>query len=146
MTETLEELDPAEKRAHLEQGIGELLDDLRKVGPEKPLGYLPISTLVKICRVNLGQMEEELKQRGLKTVVLGEEESEVDGGALYAYDEQALSSLLENNRTTLQESGWPTEPEAFVQHLKVSAGHKTDLFDLIAEAFGDKTNPLRKNP
>ena len=124
--------------------IDKILGHLRQVGPQKPLGYLPIETLIKTCKVSPESIEEELHEKGLKTLKLQDEETNVVGGALYAYDENALQELLTTHQELLEKEGWPSENEPFIRHLIVHADQKTDLFNLIADAFNDQTNPGRK--
>ena len=113
----------------------ELLNDLRLVGEEKPLGYLPILTLRKIC-IDPQKMREELESKGIVVVEFKDEECRVPGGALYAYDRNALGRLLESGKTILEKNGWPTEPDGFVRNLKVF-GEDPDLYRLIMHAFAD---------
>lgn len=128
-----------------EEQKGELLDDLRKVGPEKPVGYLPLNTLVNICGVSLSEMEDYAEEKGLDSLFLCEKDSKIEKGALYIYDKVALGKLLKNNQKTLLDAGWPIEPEEFVRHLKVHAMPGTDIYELIADAFADKNNPNRRD-
>ncbi len=116
--------------------------DLRRVGRDKPIGYLQLGSL-QVRGYTVDKVQQELEARGLKTLVLSDEESDIESGALYVWDHEALGVLLKNNHTILDEAGWPSEPEAFVRHLKVTAPPKSKLFDLIADAFGDTKNPLR---
>lgn len=124
--------------------INKLMDDLRQVGPQKPLGYLPIDTLIKICKTSPESVEKELHEKGLKTLRLQDEETNVVGGALYAYDENSLQELLTTHQELLTKEGWPINSESFIRNLVVHAPQKTDLFNLIADAFNDQTNPGRK--
>lgn len=114
----------------------DFLTDLRTVGPLKPLGCLPISTLVDICRVTPEEMREELEEKGLVVVQLSNEESSIASGALYAYHEQALSGVLQAGKDILKKNNWPTEPREFVCHLKILA-KDPELFTLIMKAFAD---------
>lgn len=129
-----------------EQEKIKLLNDLYQVGPQKPLGYLPLDTLTDVCKVNPEKLEQELQSKGLKTIQLDENESRIaHKGALFAYDENALQQLLDKHCDILEKSGWPNTAEAFIRNLKIRVEAKTDLFDLIADAFGDKKNSQRKN-
>ncbi len=132
------------KKEGVEKDKEALLDDLRLVGSHKPLGYLPIETLIDICHVDPEAFAKEMNARGLKTLRLNREESAVWSGALYVYDEHSLSQHLESHRELLQSEGWPTEAEAFVRNLRVHAKTGTELFNVIADAFSDKDNPGRK--
>jgi hypothetical protein len=121
-----------------------LLNDLRLVGPHKPLGNLPLSTIREDCGIEPEKLQKELENNGIKTLILTKEECSISSGALYVYDEEALAQLLKDNEKTLSEAGWPTQPVPFIRHLKVLAEPETDLFNVIADAYGDKRNPLRK--
>ena len=128
------------KKENSSEKIEKMLSDLRRVGPDKPLGYLAIDTLINICKVDPDKLEQELKEKGLKTLRLEYPETNVVGGALFAYDEDVLKQLLENNRVVLEEAGWPIDAEAFVRHLKIFASN-VDIYNIIAEAYGNKTRP-----
>ena len=119
------------------------LTEMRRIGPEKPMGFLPTLTLEILYEVDPEALKKELEGKGLKTLIINPDPQRPHtiGGALYAYDEQALGLLLEENKAILEEAGWPTETEAFVRQVEsVTAPSGTKLFDLIADAFDDKTN------
>lgn len=119
-----------------EEEVQELLNDLRLVGVTKPLGYLPISTLRDVCGVELQEMREELEAKGLVVMELTEQETNVGSGALYTYDRDALSRVLESDRLILEKNGWPTEPDEFIRHLKFFA-KDPDLYKLVMQVFAD---------
>jgi hypothetical protein len=119
----------------------EYLDHLRKVGPDKPLGYLPLETIIKDCGISVDDLKEELEEKGLRTKIFLE--GRVAGGALYAYDEQTLRQLLSKNRNILK-GRLPIEPSQFVDFIATNyITPYTKLFDIVADAFGDKINPER---
>lgn len=135
---------PEQEVKYHEVYIREILSDLKDVGPQKPLGYLPIDTLKDICGVDVEGFAETLRDKDLKTIVLSMKESRVGwNGALYAYHEDSLRKLLKEHEELLVKYGWPSEPEAFVRYLNNLAPPKTLLFDLVADAFNDKHNPGR---
>lgn len=132
------------RRIENERHISNLLNDLKKVGSQKPLGYLPVNVLDKYG-INLQELLEELHQKGVQTMISSESEM-CSSPFLYAYDEKALDLLLSSNKSILENANWPTDPDSFV--LKVSqvrAKSPSDLFDLIADAFADYNNSLRQN-
>lgn len=140
---TLENIFSPKRNNEAEQEKIKLLNDLYQVGPQKPLGYLPIDTLIDICKVNPEHFEQELQNKGLKTLKLNVEESRIAyHGALFAYDENALQKLLNEHQEILEKAGWPSDSEAFVRNLRirVSNDDNAPLFNLIADAFGDKKN------
>lgn len=113
-----------------------LLEDLRLVGQDKPVGYLPIKTLIEVCYVRPEDMQRELEAKGLVVLRLSEKESNVSGGALYAYDRTALAKILDSNKTVLEKNKWPTDPDKFVRHLRVTA-KDPDLYRIIMQVFAD---------
>lgn len=63
---------------------------------------------------------------------------------VYVYDPVSLRDLLNNNKDLLEANGWPTDPNKFVNYVcLITAKSKSALFDLVADAFGDKTNTGR---
>jgi hypothetical protein len=129
-----------------QSGVAQILQDLRGVGPSKPLGYLPLDSITYDCAMRVQDLKKELEDSGLKVLELRAPDTEIESGALYAYDDQALRDLLMRNRDILAAENWPTEPEAFILKLKTWIDTKTPLYDIIADAFGDTTNPGRTNP
>ncbi len=122
----------------------DFLHDLRAVGPEKPLGYLPVNTIVSVCQMPLVQMINELEQKQLVTRLFSEKESRIFSGALYAYDEPSLQALLNRNRGQLVRAHWPFESDLFVERVaKISVSVASPVFDIIADAFADYRNRLR---
>jgi hypothetical protein len=124
-----------------------MMDDLYCIGPDKPLGYLPNSTIVNYSSEPAWQTQSLLESRGLSTSNQSEEECGVIGGALYAYDSEALNKLLRENAETLRRSGWPVDADAFVErvgHETVHEDRDPDLFRLIAWTFKDPQPEYRR--
>lgn len=121
----------------------ELLDDLDRVGPDKPIGYLPLSTINR-CLQNPELLMDAARARGLWAGIFSSSEVSVSSGALCVADLQALSALLQHHQDVLSAAGWPEDPlEFFMKVMKDTAPRKTLLFDLIADAFADTTNSGR---
>jgi hypothetical protein len=120
------------------RGVGDpripdlILDDLRNVGPNKPIGYLPIST-IKNQGVDIDQLVSELGIKNLETVIVKD--------FLYVFHRESLTQLLAVNQNILIENNWPVDVEGFIEnitHIRAESG--TPLFKLIAHAFADYTN------
>mgnify|MGYP003394761672 FL=1 len=120
-----------------------VLEDLRRVGPRKPLGYLPISTIQQVALV--GDVVWEAVSRGLNVLTVTEEQSRIRSGAVVIYDRTALAALLDASVHILLSARWPTDPETFVWRVMCgrAAPAWTALFDLIADAFADTANVRR---
>ncbi len=135
--DTFEKNYSTENDSYTEAEKQKFLDNLRLVGKTKSLGYLPMSTLIKICGVDPKIIRKELEEKGLVVIELTRKESGVDiWGVLYAYDRESLSRILQMGRSVLERNGWPTEPDEFVRHLAVDA-EDPDLYNLIMKAFTD---------
>ena len=70
-----------------------LLRSLSKVGPNKPVGYLPLYTLTDVAQLAPESIAADAIARGLAAVRFGPEECCIQSGALYIYDRVALSTL-----------------------------------------------------
>jgi hypothetical protein len=112
------------------------------VGPEKPLGYLPIDTIINVCKENPQQLTEEAKRKGLLVKYIHYQyHNDIH---LYMADQDALEELLQQNADVLKASGWPLEPEKFIEYIAFKfAPEKTKLRDVVSDAFADYTNPGR---
>lgn len=114
------------------------------VGPDKLVGYKLIEDLVQRAKVDPEKIKEQLEAKGLKTLMLTDEECSMRSGALYAWHEEGLSAFLAKHASALEQCNWPTEPEAFIRRLAVDwAPEKTKLFDIIADAFNNKDDRRR---
>jgi len=81
-------------------------------------------------------MQQQLEERGLRVLLFSLAESNVWSGALYAYDEIALSKVLTQGKSILLRTGWPLDPEKFVRNLNILAEDE-ELYKLIMVAFSD---------
>lgn len=134
---TLEKSSSPETPSYSKEEKQKLLNDLELVGDKKPVGYLPLSTLVEICGVDPESKKAELEAKGLVVHQFNyPEETTVVGGALYTYSHEALSRILQSNRQILEQNGWPVEPDEFVRHLKVFAEDRA-LYRLVMQVFAD---------
>ncbi len=115
------------------------------VQKEKPMGYVSVDSLELLKQVKSDQ--RNLEARGIKTLWVRPGETRLfSDPVLYVWDEKSLQDLLTRNKQTLDSAGWPSMPEEFVRKvIQAYAPSGTALFDLIADAFGDKTNRMRSN-
>lgn len=125
-------------------GKGKLWHDFTKVSAGKPVGYETLKFLTVQCGLDPEKLKGELEGRGLKTLLLAGSACSMSSGALYAYDEAALSELLRDRASVLAARNWPVTPEDFIRRIAIDwAEEKTPLFDLIADAFNNKDHPGR---
>lgn len=128
----------SENLSPIEQDKHEAWQQLDTVGPDKPVGYLPIETIESYTGKNLEDVMVYLKNKGLEVKIFTGPEWPGFNGALYVYDKAVLQRLLDENRQILLEAYWPTSADDFVANLKKQEKIGTPIFKIIANAFGDK--------
>jgi len=123
-----------------------LMEDILSVGPDKPLGYLPLRTVLD-CGVTLSSAIDQARAAGNVALHLIRPEEWGDPmGSVYVYHFSALQALLDNRKEVPVEAGWPCEADPFVRRVAVdSVEPSTPLYDLIADAFSDADNPFRSD-
>lgn len=95
--------------------------NLLRIGPNKPLGYLPIST-IKDKKYGgykniLDDLIDWVNDNGLKYILASEDECSVSSGAIYVYDRTSLSVMLLEYKETLQYAFIPTTPDDYVKYI-----------------------------
>jgi len=78
-----------------------------------------------------------IESSGHRGVVLGPDHCRIASGAVYAFSERDLDTLLQSNRDVLLHCGWPVTPEAFVRRVAAEWIEEGELLDVIRRAFGD---------
>ncbi|MBI4175080.1 hypothetical protein HY523_00510, partial [Candidatus Berkelbacteria bacterium] len=117
-------------------------DDLLKVGPHKPLGYLPAAYFEHVFG---GQSPDDFfreRQRinpNLRLKVYGPDSHSKFVEPIYLYDMAALADFLRSplHAKILAYYGWPTDPDQFVEFVSTTTGSAGPLYRLIGQAFAD---------
>lgn len=113
------------------------LDDIRLVGIEKILGYLPIETILNEgCTVE--KMIADSHERGMKTFLFPQ--SEHACASLWSADITSLNIFLNlpQQKNILRRNKWPTEANAYIQMVHSQFAHTKKLFELVALTFKDR--------
>ena len=119
-----------------------LLRSLTRVGPEKPVGYLPLYTLTEFAEADPDRFAADALARGLAVAQFGPAECCIKSGALYIYDRAALDRLLKSNVETLTAAGMPIDPDMFVAQIAavwIEPDHPA--YAIVAKAFGEHSEP-----
>lgn len=118
--------------------VEQLLLSLGRVGPSKPIGYLPLYTLKDLVRVTPEKVAADAIGRRLAAVLFSPEQCCIKSGALYVYDPVALSKILQAKADTLAEHQLPSDPDRFVAYIAaVWLEPCHPVYPIIAAAFGD---------
>ncbi|UTC28724.1 hypothetical protein MARCHEWKA_02120 [Brevundimonas phage vB_BpoS-Marchewka] len=113
------------------------MNDLLRVGRDKPMGYLPLGTIV-MAGWTLERALAWLQTTDLQHRVFTQAESNVFGGALYVWDERAVQRLLDLNQTIVQDNGWGWTAELFVMDVVEDFAADPDLYALVGVMFADE--------
>jgi hypothetical protein len=115
-----------------------ILESLSKVGPNKPVGYLPLYTIRDVLKGSVEEMIAAAAVRGLARICLPADRCCIKSGALYVYDRDALAELLKQSRDVLAKHHLAMDPDRFV--LQIAARwfeREHPLYRVIAAAFGE---------
>jgi hypothetical protein len=117
-----------------------ILDSLSRVGPAKPVAYLPLHTIRNILHMNPQALAQDAEVKGLGAALFGPDQCCIKSGALYIFDRQSLENLLRLSRSILSESGWPLDPDPFVARIALEwIDHTHPVAPIIKRAFGEAT-------
>jgi hypothetical protein len=112
-------------------------EDVRGVGRWKALGYIDRATLESFGE-DLWTLRAELEARGLSTFIREPELNPTQRAwlatsgiaitpHLWAWDRAMLACLLTEHAHTLLRTGWPLEPELFVQRVRRETARDPEL-------------------
>ena len=79
-----------------------LLIDLRQIGPNKTIGYLPFYTIRKFLQLSPEVIAADAAARGLASQLFGPAKCCIKSGALYVYDRKGLAQLLVTHADILE--------------------------------------------
>jgi hypothetical protein len=113
------------------------LDDIYHVGPRKPLGYLPIDTLTRLCGQDLLATFARCQAQGNQSRWFSERECQVGSGALYVWHPPSLNLLLKEELATLRKFRVPVTPNAFVQAVAQLHFNAPKMQRIVGLAFAD---------
>jgi hypothetical protein len=118
-----------------------ILSGLTRVGPAKPIGYLPLYTICDVPWMDPQAVAREAEANGRSVVLFGPDQCSIKSGGLYIFDRQSLETLLQSSRSILSANCWPLEPDQFVARIArewVDQSHS--VASVIRRAFGDQAN------
>ena len=118
--------------ASLGEDAKRLVDNHLKIGPEKPVSYLPIKTVEKVIGITVQDYMSLIERSGNEGIVFGAEDCCINSGAVYAFNCHYLSKILKDNQTILSEHGWPAIPVDFIRELLLSGSMKKVLLCLLS--------------
>ena len=118
--------------------INETLKSHLNVGPSKAVAYLPTKTIETVIGIPVSAYRSMVEQAGNTCVVVSADRSYIVSGAVYSYNEPALTTILNSNTALLARHGWPADPEGFVRRLALEhLPEESPLMPVVKAAFGD---------
>ncbi len=112
-----------------------LLEDVRRVGPKKPVGYVTLRVIGS--EAELSRLVREAHFKGLKTRMASR--FYIRSGALYVYDSVALQGLLDTHQQTLKKARIPIQADRFVVHIIRWTVRDEAACKVVAAAFGNSS-------
>jgi len=134
---------PDEEDVHknTEEEIKELLSELYNVGKIKSLGYLTLESIME-CNKTIDDLIKYANGNNIKTLLLEESECDIHSGALYFYDDEMLSCILNENKSILVNAKVPYKSCLdFIMHISnylVSNHRYPKAFRVVMKTFNDK--------
>lgn|SRR6476469_2037156 len=113
------------------------------LGQQKAMSYLPLKTIERVLGLTVDEYRREIEQAGNECIVLSEDETCIQSGAVYAYNRTFLALLLEQYSGLLSAQNWPKSPEGFIRN--VAARWYADdepVMPLVRAAFGDGASSI----
>jgi hypothetical protein len=127
-----------ETTAFLAEDTRQLLDSHLKVGPDKPVSYLPIRTVERVIGITIPTYVSMIENDGNNYSVLYPERCCINSGAIYVYSYEDLELLLKANEPLLSVHGWPTTPVEFINRIAAEwLDEESPIMPVIRKAFGD---------
>ena len=122
----------------------EILSAHIRVGPSKPVSYLPISTIERVLGMRVDDYTSLIAQGGASWRVLSESETYIKSGAVFAYSDVDLAAVLERHIDLLLEHNWPCGCPAFIRMIAAEwLDDESPLRRVIAAAFGDHPTSIK---
>lgn len=121
----------------------DFLRDLNRVGPSKPVSYLPLRTIRRLAKRRSEAVAADAKRRGLSAIQCRPDHCHVQSGALYVYDPKALAGILGPWAGLLVRYRIPRHPRRFIVHIAHTFYERPHPASMpIAVAFGESL-PVR---
>ena len=124
--------------------LDEILSVHIRVGPSKPVSYLPISTIERVLGMHVDDYTNLIAQGGASWRVFSESETCIKSGAVFAYSDVDLAAVLESHIDLLLEHNWPCGCPAFIRMIAAEwLDDQSPLRRVIAAAFGDHSASIK---
>lgn len=115
--------------------IASTLADIVSVGPDKPMGYLPVIHLER-CGWSVDDALALARDRGLSARWFPPEECS-SGSSVYVWDPARLREFLVLNRAIVERAAWPSEPSRFVAMVANVTVTDRALYEFVGVLFAD---------
>jgi hypothetical protein len=118
--------------------VNDIIRSHTKLGGKKAVSYLPINSIATVLGITVERYCQIVEDDGNKAVEFGPTVCCIKSGAVFAYNENALTMILREHRELLSKNQWPLNADDFIR--KISSEWLDDLdpvMPIVKEAFGD---------
>jgi hypothetical protein len=121
------------------QVLDRILSLFEDVGRTKAVGYLPIYTINDVLKETIDRRAEALTARGLNVRVFNEGETCIKSGAVFAYDSEMMSRIIDKHRDALANKDWAPAPDYVVNRISIEWYEQDDpIMPFIRDLYNDK--------
>ena len=115
-----------------------ILDTHLNVGTGKPVSYLPIKTVEGVIGITVPVYKSMIENMGNRCSLFSPEDSCINSGAIYAYNDICLDKILHDNVDLLSSNGWPATSEDFIRKIALEwFDDENPVMPIIKKAFGE---------
>ena len=108
------------------------------LGKGKAVSYLPINTIEKVLGVKIEDYKSLIERRGHECAVFFADSCCIRSGAVFAYCNDELDTILKNHCDVLLNNEWPVSPARFVQRIASEwLDDDNPILPIVKKAFGD---------
>lgn len=114
----------------------ESLDDLRRVGETKAVGYLPLAAVGS--SELLVALLDEAATKGLCFETFAEPRCIIGSGSVWVWHRDQLQGLLKQHASALRKAGVPTQAKPYIRHIAKYLIQDPDAYRVVGLTFNDK--------
>lgn len=118
--------------------LSRILNSHLILSKRKSVSYLPKNTIENHIGITLEDYTKMILGNKNKYIIFSDKETYIYSGAIFAYNEEFLGELLENNYNIIVENRWTTNPEEFVKRIAFEwIEDDNPIKKIIKLSFGD---------
>jgi hypothetical protein len=121
------------------QILNGILSSFEDIGGAKAVGYLPIYTINDVLKESIVSRVEGLTARGLSVRVFNEGETCIKSGAVFAYEPEMVSRIIDKHQAALLDKSWAPTPAYVINQIAKEWYEENDpIMPFIRDLYNDE--------